>query len=169
MEKKVNNRKKIIKIMIVVCIILILILLLLIAILGKQTTEEVEPKVISNIERTEKVKNLVKAKSEKERIQIYLAEYIKHIEREEYEEGYNLLSDSFKANYFNTLEEYKSYTKRTYSNLIGITYKDIQRQGNYYILSVTITNLENDEEQIEQNFVIFEKGLNDYELSFQVK
>lgn len=168
MKKK--DKKKIIKIALIVCGILILCLLLLIAILRNSHKEE-QPQILQITEEEEEqaVTNQIRNRGEKERMQIYIAEFIRHIEKEEYDRAYKKLSEGFKENFFKTEEAFIAYARKNYSGLMSVEYEDIQRQGTYYILTVTITNLEELETTINQIFIIHEIGLNDYELSFQVK
>lgn len=167
MKKAKKDRKKMIKIAIILCIGLIICLLLLLAFLKKDNQSE--EKIVTVEEKQESVKNYVRNKSEKERMQIYLSEYIQYIEQKEYDLAYNLLYPEFKENYFITKEDYIYYVQENYSDLMMLDYENIERQGNYYILTVVITNLNNEGNSKEQKFIIFENGLNDYYLSFQVK
>ena len=111
----------------------------------------------------------VRNTSERERMQIYLAEFLKYIEIEEYGKAYQKLYPDFQKNFFETENMFRSYVKRHYSTLMSIEYEDIQREGNYYILTAKIINLENSQTTVEQKFILQENGLNDYYISFQVQ
>lgn len=167
MKKSKKDRKKLIKIAIILCIGLIICLLLFLAFLKKDN--QPEEKIVTTEEKQESVTNYVRNKSEKERMQIYLSEYLQYIEQREYDLAYNVLYPEFKENYFITKENYIYYVQENYSDLIMVDYENIERQGNYYILTVVITNLDNTGSSKTQKFILFEKGLNDYYLSFQVK
>lgn len=117
--------------------------------------------------KLEKLKDM----GERDRMETYFAEYIAHVEKEEYEQAYVLLNETFKANYFPTLEEYKNYVKQKYPSMIGVEYNDIERQGEYYILFISIINpLANKGENssFNQRIVLYERDFNDFELSFSV-
>lgn len=169
MKDKEKNKKKIIKTMILLCSILIVCLLLLLFVIQFIKPKEQEEKMVTQEEREESVTDYVRNRNEKERMQVYLAEYLKHLERKEYELAYELLYPQFKQNYFPSKKDYIDYVEANYSDLMMVNYEDIQRQGNYYILTVTITNLGEIENSISQKFILYENGLNDYTLSFQVK
>ena len=171
MKKNINKKKKRIKILLIVCTILILLLLIIIvAMIPKDETEEDENLTIITEEEKEEVeKNVARALPEKQRIEYYIASYVKNIERGEYKKNYDTLADKFKQNYFPTYEKYIEYVKKTYSSLTKVQYNDMQRQGNYYILDITITNLGDIQDEITQKFVIYEESLMSYKLSFQVK
>lgn len=167
MKKSKKDRKKLIKIAIILCIGLIICLLLFLAFLKKD--KQPEEKIVTTEEKQESVTNYVRNKSEKERMQIYLSEYLQYIEQREYDLAYNVLYPEFKENYFITKENYIYYVQENYSDLMMVDYENIERQGHYYILTVAITNLDNTGSSKTQKFILFEKGLNDYYLSFQVK
>lgn len=113
----------------------------------------------------------LKKMGERERMETYFAEYISHVEKKEYEQAYILLNKDFRDKYFPTLEDYTKYMKEKYPTMILVTYNDIERQGNYYILYTTISNPLNgrkDEKAFEQRIVVHERNFNDFELSFNV-
>ena len=170
MKEKNNYGNKILKIAIIICVLLIIILILLLASLKNKTSKEENIiNVITEEEKEEKVTDYVRATSERERMQVYIAEFLKHIEVGEYDKAYQKLYPDFKKNFFATETMFKNYVKQHYSSLMSIEYEDIQRQGNYYILSAKIINLTNSQTTVEQKFILQENGLNDYYISFQVQ
>ena len=167
--KNKKDKKKTIKIALIVCGVLILCLLLLISALRNSSKDEPKIVQISEEEHEEAVTDYIRDRGEQERMQVYFAEFIRCIEKGQYDRVYKKLHPEFKENFFKTEEAFATYAKKTYSSLMSVEYNDMQRQGTYYILTVTITNLERQETTINQMFIIHELGLNDYELSFQVK
>lgn len=131
--------------------------------------EEVDEEVVK--EETEKERLLrLKSMTEADRIYTYFAEYIKCIDLEDYEKAYSYLYPEFKQSYFPELSKFEEYIKRTYPKFIGIQYEDINRQGNYYIITVYIYDAvaEVIEKYVEQKFVIYENNFGEFVLSFQV-
>lgn len=169
MKKKKNDNKRVIRIVLAILIILILCLLLLINNLKKSTNEEPHNTTINQSESEEIITNRVRNRGEKERMQIYLSEFLKNIERKEYTIAYNKLYPEFKANFFRTEEQFIKFAHTYYSDFMSIEYEDVQREGTYYILTVVITHLQDPQTTMEQTFIIREAGLNDYQVSFQVK
>ena len=169
-----GSNKKLIRNLLIICGVLIFCLLLVIIILGQGIKQEAPQSKENNYvqeqeEKEEKITNNIRNKGEKERIQIYLAEYIKHLENGEYSYAYKKLNTDFKRNYFPLIDDFIEYAKLRYSDLMSIEYNDVQRQGNYYIMDVTITNLQDLQTTINQKFIIQENEINDYQMSFQVK
>lgn len=112
----------------------------------------------------------LKSMGEADRMYTYFGKYITLIESGKYEEAYNLLYEDFKEQYFQTLEAFKTYVTDRYPQFISVQYDSIERQGEYYILTVVIRDSipKADIVTLQQKFVIHEKGFNDFELSFQV-
>ena len=82
-----------------------------------------------------------------------------------------MLYPDFKTNYFPTLEDFTIYAKQKYSDFVTINYEDMQRQGNIYIFFVTIQDLSdptNNEKNFSQKFIVQEKQINNFVLSFEV-
>ena len=125
----------------------------------------------NNIE--ENIQNTITTKvadmSERSRMQTYFGTFISYIEEKDYESAYGLLNESFKNNYFSTIEQFENYMKK-YPKDIAVDYKDIERQGELFVLTVEIKDVfNNDTPKITQRVVIRELGVNKFTISFQVE
>lgn len=130
------------------------------SITDRKTDEELEA------EELKEVKNM----KEKKRMQYYFSKYITYIEESNYEKAYSLLYEEYRNNYFPTLEDFEKYVKQKYSNFMSVEYKEMSRQGEYYILTVDIYNLlTNEIIEKEQKYIIKENDFLNYVLSFQVR
>lgn len=87
---------------------------------------------------------------------------------EKYELAYKLLSENFKNNYFKTYEEFKDYAQKKYPTMVEVSYGDLQRQGDIYIIDATVKDLLKKKETFTQTFVIKENSFNNYEIAFSV-
>lgn len=112
----------------------------------------------------------LKSMTERERMEFYFSEFINYIENGKYQEAYNLLYPEFKENYFKTLDDFKKYVNKTYPEFVSFSYNDIERQGNIYVLMITVINpdLNKSEAKKSQRIVLKENNFNDFVLSFQV-
>lgn len=110
---------------------------------------------------------------EPERIKYYFNKYIDCLENKDYETAYNMLDPRFKNNYFQTLDSYISYVNSKYSPIISVTYDDLTRMGNYYILDVTFLDLFSSTDDnmvgITQKFIFYETDYDVYTMSFQAE
>ncbi len=167
--KKNKDKKKTIKIIIIVCAITSLLLLLAIVFLKDKLKNKEETTIITQEEREEKVTDYVRPRGESERMKIYISEFIKNVEREQYNLAYKKLHPEFKEKFFQTEESFAFYAKMNYSNSIEVQYENIERYGKYYIISAIITNLEGMCNEVKQKYVIQENGINEYFISFQVQ
>lgn len=137
-------------------------------------TELSEEEQIRTIKTQEQINQeeleTLKSMGEKGRMQFYFSKYISYIESKQYQKAYDLLYDEYKNNYFPEYQEFEKYVKDKYPELMGVEYLALQRQGQYYIFDVNITDMLNTEQEqpvINQKFVIYENGFNDFVLSFQ--
>ena len=172
--KKNENSKKRLKTVIIICIVLIFLLFLLLILLKSQTNKQdqtivAETETITAEEQEEMFTDYIRTKPEKERMQTYIAEFMRHIEVGEYSSAYQRLHSDFKERFFQTENKFIRYVKENYSDLISLEFKNIERQGKYYILTVQVNNLEGSQTSITQKYIIQENGLNDYYISFQVQ
>lgn len=197
-KKQKRTKQQLIKVIIVIAIIAVCAIIAVLSIIStpnteKTTKEEDETQVKWSTDKELEEKELEKLKSmtEKQRMQKYLSKYISFVENKKYEKAYNLLHDAFKHNYFPDIIGFENYVDHLYPETFVINYDDVQRQGKYFIISVTIINTykdigkintridddyiddeedyyEGEMENIQQKFVIYEKDYNDFELSFSV-
>ena len=138
---------------------------------NKVNTENIikNTSVNSEQEIQDKVTNKVATLPEKNRMQIYFGNFITYIEQQDYENAYKLLNESFKNNYFPTIDEFKQYVQK-YPKNMTVDYQNIDRQGELFVLTVEIKDIFNSSvESIKQRVVIRENNTNNFTLSFQVE
>lgn len=135
----------------------------------KENGQDVVEEEVKELTDEEKLLEL-KSMSETDRIHYYFAKYIDCIDLEKFDEAYGYLYSEFKQNYFQDQSSFEQYVKEHYPEYLGVQYEDIERQGEYYILTVLIYNSLNEpiEEYVEQKYVIYELDFGEFALSFQV-
>ena len=167
-----SNRKILIGFAIVVVIIIIISL-----VLNNKKQKEVD---ISNM-TDEEISSIVQEKvdkmeidelaslNERDRMERYVGNFIKKLEKKDYENAYEMLYDNFKQNYFPTLKSFEEYAKTKFPTTISVEYTNLERNGEVYVLWVVVSNpLASKDSGKEMNFVIQENDLNDYVMSFSV-
>ena len=80
---------------------------------------------------------------EGERIERYASRFIEKVDNEDYEAAYEMLYEDFKKNYFPTLESFEKYAKENFPTVISLEYTNIERNGNIYVLWVTMYDFMN--------------------------
>lgn len=126
--------------------------------------EEQETDEDEEAEELEELKEM----EERDRMEFYFSKFIEYIEEEEYQKSYDLLYEGFKDKYFPSLEKFIQYVKNTYPESPGFVYKDIERQGEIYVLKIEIVNYKDKTKNKSQRIVIKENNFNDFVISFQV-
>ena len=167
-----KKKKKILKIVIIsLCIILLIIAILLFIAFkkykqeqGQKTPEQIKQEQIQEAQ----IKDL-KTKNEVQRMQQYLVTYLKYIEQKQYDKAYELLYPECKEHYYPDLDFFIAYVENTYYDIMRIDFQDMQRQGEYYILTVELVDITDNLNSKEQKFIIYEKAANDFTLSFQAR
>lgn len=103
-------------------------------------------------------------------MEYYMGIFLGYIEGGEYEKAYNLLYEDFKQNYFPTLESFEQYLPTVFSEMSNIEHENIERNGNIYVLWLSITDAINGKpgEQKKMNIVIQENDYNNFAISFSV-
>lgn len=130
-------------------------------------SEEIQIAMEENIDNM--IKNELSKLGERDRMEYYVSTFIKDIENKEYEEAYGMLYDQYRDNFFPTLDSFEEYVKSKFPKLCSVEYTNIERNGDIYVLWVTIKNALSSESPIlEMNFVVQENDLNDFVMSFSV-
>ncbi len=169
MQKKDNT-----KILIIVVIAIIIIVSLIIT--NKSRKKEDYSK-LEGEELVVAIQNKVDAMTvnnlaglgERDRIEYYVSEFIEAIENKTYDKAYDMLYDEFKENYFPTFSSFEEYAKTKFPSMFALEHTNIERNGEFYILWVTMYNpLGSKSDGIEMNFVVKENDLNDFVMSFSV-
>lgn len=169
MQKKDNT-----KVLIVIVIAIIIIVSLIINNKSKKQEdysklegEELSVAVQNKVD-TMTINNLA-GLGERDRIEYYVSEFIDAIESKNYSSAYDMLYDEFKKNYFPTYNEFEEYAKTKFPSMFSLEHTNIERNGEFYILWVTMYNpLGSKSDGIEMNFVVKENDLDDFVMSFSV-
>lgn len=174
-NKNVNN--KFFRVMILILIIVLVLLFIVNLILRNTLQEQQEENVVdTNTVTAEEIEQNAKDREleglinadERTRIQQYCGTFIRHIENGEYDKAYDLLYPDFRNNYFKTLEDFTKYVQEKFpSDLILVSYDNIERQGQYYILFTTITSPLQPDYSMEQRFFFVENDFNDFKVSLK--
>ena len=108
---------------------------------------------------------------ERDRMEYYVSHFITNCEKGRYDLAYETLGTEFKNNYFATEIEFENYAKSKFPSMADVSFTNIERNNNVYVLWVTITDAINGTKDsgIEYNFVVEEKDINDIQLAFSVK
>lgn len=84
---------------------------------------------------------------------------------EDYKYVYSKLADSFKANYFNTLESFKEYAKNTFGTDNKVEYKKFIETANYCTFDIT---LKNEKKELTKTIIMQLLEGTDFVMSFNV-
>lgn len=161
------KRKNRVLLLIALFIVILLILITIVNMQDLKKTKETEKKDETTYFEDSSVNKLA-SMSEKERITFYFSKYIENIENGDYETAYNMLYDEFRDTYFDTIENFESYVKGKYPEIISVEYLEFKREGKYYIISVKILDISNNE-VFEQKFILIEYDYDNFKLSFQAE
>lgn len=108
--------------------------------------------------------------SEISRVKTYFGKFIRCIERDDYQNAFNMINDTFKKNKFNNnVDDFKNYINENFPDgNIVVSYDSAERKGEIYVLNVTIGSMNNSSSYEKRKFtiVIRENGENDFSISF---
>ena len=122
----------------------------------------------TKVEEKEKEKTKIASMDEISRVRVYCGKFIEAIEDKDYQQAYDYLNVTYKANYFPTLEEFSNYIKEKYpQNGIVVKYNSVEKKGEVFVLDITVYDEDNiDSFLFSQSIVIREIEANNFSLSF---
>lgn len=168
-----RKKKKALKIAIIITILVLILLLAVLLLLNKNSKNkeqtDLEKANIKYLESTnQKIVEDLSGKSEQQRMQYYCASFFKLIDNNNYEEAYKLLYSEYKENFFPTFNNFKRYFEEYFPQDFGLSYSNIERLGDIYVLTVKLTDTVNGSygHNFDLYVVIQENALNDYVISF---
>ncbi|MBR1540361.1 MAG: hypothetical protein IJ629_04240 [Clostridia bacterium] len=159
----------------IIAIALIVVLIAIITLTGKRkngaslTETEIAKIDAKNQEQQNiEIKQDLSKKSEQERMQYYCGNFFNIINSKNYEKAYSLLYSEYKENYFPTLANFERYLKENFPSNVALSYTNIERLGDIYVLSVSVKDTVNGNygHNFDMYVVLQEKDLNDYVISF---
>lgn len=116
------------------------------------------------------MQNNISQMGERNRCQTYIGEFLTWIESGKYDKAYNTLNSDFRATYFPTIDDFKTYVDTNFPKNSALRYEDINRQAPYYVVTVKMDDDANSNfATITKRFVVKENGNNEFEISFQVQ
>lgn len=104
--------------------------------------------------------------NEQGKVALNIDRFIKAINTSDYNYAYNCLSNGFKSNYFNNLEIFKNYVKRTFYENNKVEYKSYTEQSGLYKYTIEITNEE--QKKLEKTIIMKLNEGTGFEMSFDI-
>ena len=131
---------------------------------------------------TEKFKNEYDNGSTQTKVQLNIDKFILMINNQDYKNAYNLLDETFRDNYFKTIEDFENYIKLNMYRYNELQFDSFEVQGNVYVVDVSLTSNGEYEKYNEANkgtggsgytfeweFMVQLKDEYNFSLSFNVK
>lgn len=162
------KKKKLLKIILILLVVLLIVVVIIIRSVINSKQPKTEEEILSEYEKQKNERAIVdlSGKSENERMKYYCSEFFKYIGLKRYEEVYDMLYSEYKENYFPTLASFEKYMSEYFSEDVSITYNNIERLGNMYVLWIDVKEVYNNGYSFSMNIVIREDAYNDIKMSF---
>lgn len=109
--------------------------------------------------------------TDEQKVQTDIDIFFKMVNTKDYVSAYKLLNNSFKNNYFSTIDEFKEYAQNNFFESTTITtVNELTQSGSYYVCTIVTSNDMSDTvETGEETFIVSLGEDTDFEMSFTVK
>ena len=120
---------------------------------------------------TDEFIELYNSATDEKKVQTNIDKFFKMINTKDYNAAYEILNDTFKANNFATVDEFKEYAQNNFFDNTTITTVDeLTESGGYYVCTITtLSGISNDAESGKETFIVSLGEGTDFEMSFTVK
>lgn len=113
--------------------------------------------------------NIYKKASNQEKVAINIDLWIQMINNRDYKSAYNVLDESFRDNYFKSVDKFEAYMKQYFPAHYKIEFGEFAEEAGVYTQLVTFINMENDKDvQLERTFIIQLKENNEFVMSMNL-
>lgn len=106
--------------------------------------------------------------SDSEKAGYNINKFIQSINSKDYNYAYNCLAQSFKQNNFPTLESFEKYVKENFYDENEIEHLNYMKESGYQVYQSLVKKANNDEENVEKDFIVNLKENRDFEMSFEI-
>ena len=127
---------------------------------------------------TDKFKEEYQKSNDIRKVQLQLDVFRQMINNYDFKAAYNVLSEDFKQNYYDTEEGFKEFIKQNMFRYNEIHFEDIEKVGNVYACEITFTDLSNgnyedtNKENINEykwTFIVELDDVENFKLSFSIE
>ena len=117
---------------------------------------------------TQKFEDTYKNSSEEEKVQMNVNKFIQMINRHDYLNSYECISENFKNNYFKNQEDFKNYIENNFFYHNKLEYTSLDKKGNnLYVCGVKLTDLTGENPEAREITIIMKLNEDmDFEMSF---
>ena len=120
---------------------------------------------------TDEFIELYDSATDEEKVQTNIATFFKMINTKDYNAAYEILNDTFKANNFATVDEFREYAQNNFfDNTTITTVNELTESGGYYVCTITTSSGSSSAAEFgEETFIVSLGEDTDFEMSFTVK
>lgn len=168
-EQEKNKKSKLVLLVILLILVTSILVFWILTINQKAKFKEAKVGYATKKEVDKQIVEKVRNEDEPTRMKIYLGNIIEALKNKKYEYVYERFDEDYKKKYFPTIEELKNYTENRLPSNLSVSHRNIERLGEFYILTVDLVNSEDFEDKKnrkEVQFVFKEYNFDDFHFSF---
>lgn len=108
---------------------------------------------------------------EAKKAQLCLNRFFEALNNKDYEKAYSYLNETYRANNFKTVDEFRQYVQSNWFDFNNFTYKNVSINGDYYLLTGEISDYmiegSYDAERVSKTFIVsLGTSIRDFKISF---
>lgn len=117
---------------------------------------------------SEEVKQKYEVANEKRKVQMNADKWILMLNNKDYKAAYEVLDESFRDQYFGTVEKFEEYMRGRFPEYYGLTFSDFSEEAGVYIQKILLTDIRAKQDFVLPETIIMKLTEDGFKMSFRI-
>lgn len=117
---------------------------------------------------SEEIKQKYEGANEKRKVQMNADKWILMLNNKDYKAAYEVLDESFREQYFGTVEKFEEYMRGRFPEYYGLTFSDFSEEAGVYIQKILLTDIRAKQDFVLPETIIMKLTDDGFKMSFRI-
>lgn len=117
---------------------------------------------------SEEVKQTYESAKEQRKVQINVDKWILMLNNKDYKAAYEVLDETFREQYFGTVEEFEEYMRVKFPEYYGLTFSDLSEETGVYIQKILLIDIRAKKDMVIPETIIMKLTDDGFKMSFRI-
>lgn len=116
----------------------------------------------------EQTKQEYQQAKEKRKVEMNIDKWIIMLNHRDYKAAYEVLDEEFRANYFQSVDDFEEYMRSTFPIYYGLTFSDYSKEAGVCIQDILLTDIKAEEKMVFHETIIMKLTEDGFRMSFRI-
>ncbi len=117
---------------------------------------------------SEEIKQKYEGANEKRKVQMNADKWILMLNNKDYKAAYEVLDESFREQYFGTVEKFEEYMRGRFPEYYGLTFSDFSEEAGVYVQKILLTDIRAKQDFVLPETIIMKLTDDGFKMSFRI-